>query len=308
MTSGVSIVLATYNRAHLILETLVSIQNQTYSNWECLIIDDGGTDNTSEVIEQILKYDSRFKFYKRPENYQKGLPGCRNFGLDLAKGDYILFFDDDDIVHPQNLEIALQGIEKEGYDFCLYQKQSFTTLEKFSFQTEVLNNVQKVNKKDLEKIISNEMPMASCTVLWNKKAIGNQRFNKQLLYAEEWEFYTRLIANGLEGISISNILYFNRKHLQSNTGEFYSNNPVRKASKKMAIELMVKNLHDQAVLSQSILRYLIQLSLDYKEYQLFQRILELVNLSTFEKLKWTIFYTILPYRLKAMRFKKNIFK
>ena len=76
----------------------------------------------------------------------------------------------------------------------------------------------------------------------------------------------------------------------------------------MAIELMVKNLHDQAVLSQSILRYLIQLSLDYKEYQLFQRILELVNLSTFEKLKWTIFYTILPYRLKAMRFKKNIFK
>ena len=179
MTSGVSIVLATYNRAHLILETLVSIQNQTYSNWECLIIDDGGTDSTSEVIEQILKYDSRFKFYKRPENYQKGLPGCRNFGLDLAKGDYILFFDDDDIVHPQNLEIALQRIEKEGYDFCLYQKQSFTTLEKFSFQTEVLNNVQKVNKKDLEKIISNEMPMASCTVLWNKKAIGNQRFNKQ---------------------------------------------------------------------------------------------------------------------------------
>lgn len=308
MTSGVSIVLATYNRAHLILETLVSIQNQTNSNWECLIIDDGGTDNTSEVINPILKNDSRFKFYKRPEKYQKGLPGCRNFGLDLANGEYIIFFDDDDIVHPQNLEIALQGIEKDSDDFCLYQKQSFTTLEKFSFQTEVLNPIRKVAKKDLEKIISNDLPMASCTVLWNKKEIGTHRFNEQLLYAEEWEFYTRLIANGLQGIAISNILYFNRKHLQSNTGDFYSNNPIRKASKKIAIELMVKNLHNQAVLSPSILRYLIQLSLDYKEYKLFHRILEAANLSTFEKLKWSIFYVTLPMRLKIKRFKKSIFK
>src|SRR5258705_6384267 len=101
----VTIIMATYNRSHFILETLSSIQNQTYSEWECLIIDDGGTDNTLEIITPVLDTDLRFKFVKRPDQYKKGLPGCRNYGLDLAKGDYIIFFDDDDIVHPQNLEL-----------------------------------------------------------------------------------------------------------------------------------------------------------------------------------------------------------
>ena len=61
--------MATYNRAHFIVETLLSIQNQTYKNWECHIIDDGGTDNTVEVIQPVLLNDNRFIFNKRPEKY-----------------------------------------------------------------------------------------------------------------------------------------------------------------------------------------------------------------------------------------------
>ena len=117
--------MATFNRAHFILETISSIQNQTYLDWECIIIDDGGTDNTLEVITPILNKDSRFKFLKRPDNYKKGLPGCRNYGLDLAQGDYIIFFDDDDIVHADNLKICLESLNNESLDFCHYQKLSF---------------------------------------------------------------------------------------------------------------------------------------------------------------------------------------
>ena len=65
----VSIIMATYNRAQFIVETLISIQNQTFENWECLIIDDGGTDNTVEVISPILKTDSRFSYQKRTKSY-----------------------------------------------------------------------------------------------------------------------------------------------------------------------------------------------------------------------------------------------
>ncbi len=100
--------MATYNRAHLITETLRSIQAQTYTNFECSIIDDGGTDNTAEIIAPFLE-DTRFTFQKRPSTYGKGLPGCRNYGLDLAKGEFVIFFDDDDIIHPQNLEIGLNN-------------------------------------------------------------------------------------------------------------------------------------------------------------------------------------------------------
>ena len=81
----VTIIMATYNRAHFIVETLESIQTQSFKDWECLIIDDGATDDTNEIINPILKEDHRFQFLKRPESYKKGLPGCRNFGLDIQK-------------------------------------------------------------------------------------------------------------------------------------------------------------------------------------------------------------------------------
>ena len=83
--------MATYNRAHFIAETLETITAQTFENWECLVIDDGGTDNTNEIINSILEQDNRFQFLKRPDRYKKGLAGCRNYGLDLAKGDCVIF-------------------------------------------------------------------------------------------------------------------------------------------------------------------------------------------------------------------------
>ena len=109
MNPKVTIIMATYNRAHFIVETLLSIQNQIFQDWECLIIDDGGTDNTAEVIKPILDQDTRFSYRKRPEQYQKGLPGCRNYGIDLAQGQYIIFFDDDVLI--SHLLIILRGLK-----------------------------------------------------------------------------------------------------------------------------------------------------------------------------------------------------
>ena len=117
MKVSISIIMATFNRAHFIVETLNSIQNQTFNNFECLIIDDGSTDNTVEVITPFLENDKRFKYYKRTPNYNKGLPGSRNYGLDLAKGDFIIFFDDDDYIHSKNLEININVLQNNDFDF-----------------------------------------------------------------------------------------------------------------------------------------------------------------------------------------------
>ncbi|TDW47146.1 glycosyltransferase involved in cell wall biosynthesis [Flavobacterium sp. 270] len=94
----VSIIIPTYNRGHLIAETLNSISSQIYTNWECIIVDDGSDDNTEEVISEYVKSDSRFQFHHRPANKPKGGNAARNYGFELSKGDYVNWFDDDDIM------------------------------------------------------------------------------------------------------------------------------------------------------------------------------------------------------------------
>jgi glycosyltransferase involved in cell wall biosynthesis len=293
----VSIIMATYNRAHYILQSLQSIQSQTFHDWECLIIDDGGTDSTQDILETILKQDSRFKFYIRTSDYQKGLPGSRNYGLDLAKGDYIIFFDDDDIAHPQNLELCVFELSKSEVKFCRYLREVFFEDIDFEFSYSKEYSSFYIDTNDIEKILKNELPFNSCAVMWKKECFVNNRFIEHLMYAEEWELYSRLILSGINGVSINKCLFYGRKHPNSNTGEFYTDNPIRKKSKKDAILLVINNLKEKKLISNSLLHYFIQISLDYKEYKLFQKIIETVKLSIIENLKWQFFYINLPMRL-----------
>lgn len=308
--SKVTIIMATYNRAHFIVETLQSIQKQTFMDWECLIIDDGGTDCTFELIEPILDQDSRFNFIKRPNKYIKGLPGCRNYGLDLAKGDYIIFFDDDDIVHPQNLELCVHELQKNEVSFCRYLRDVFSGKFDYIFDFSKTYKSFYIDINDLEKMLKNELPFNSCAVMWKKECFYKNRFVETLMYAEEWELYSRILSNNLKGVSIEKYLFFGRKHPISNTGEFYAEDPIRRTSMKNAILLVIKNLKQKQLLTYSILRYFVQMSLQFREYHLFHKILEILQLAFFNKLKWQFFYYMLPLRLflyrKWVKIKKQI--
>ena len=100
----VSIIIPTYNRGNVISKTLESILLQTYLNWECIIVDDGSTDTTKNVVADFISQDSRFTYILRPNNRPKGANTCRNFGFDNANGDYVLFFDSDDLMDSNALE------------------------------------------------------------------------------------------------------------------------------------------------------------------------------------------------------------
>ncbi len=304
-TPLVTIIMATHNRAHLIMETLASIQEQKYKNFECLIIDDGGTDNTLEVITPLLENDKRFQYLKRQNSYLKGLPGCRNQGLDMAKGDYIIFFDDDDIVHPKNLETCISAFRPKGQiDFCCYGKSSFAQATPiFSFQNETLAVEGNIDKTDILKILTNEIPMASCCVMWERGCFKDVRFNDSLMYAEEWECYSKIISNGKKGVLLSNVLYFNRKHPNSNTGEFWRKDPIRVASKKAAILLVAKNLSAKKLFSPSLQKYLVGLSISYRDRELTKQILKEAPLTPQKSWGYHFKYYLFPlwqvyYKLK----------
>ena len=289
--------MATFNRAHFIVETLQSIQSQTYKDWECLIIDDGGTDNTEEVILPILEQDNRFQFLKRKEAYKKGLSGCRNYGLDLAKGEYVIFFDDDDIAHPQNLELCVLELKKNNISFCRYGRNTF--IGDFSYNFDYLKEYTSfyIDVTDLEKILKYEIHIKSCDVMWKKECFIENRFAENVLYCEDWELYSRIVSAGFRGISIDKCLFFYRKHQNSMTGEFYGNDPIRRESYTEALLMVVHNLKDKKLLTYSLIRYFVQISLNFKEYNLFKAILSVLELPKLEKFKWKLFYIVLPVRL-----------
>jgi glycosyltransferase involved in cell wall biosynthesis len=305
----VSIIMATYNRSQFILESLCSIQNQTYDNWECLIIDDGGTDNTVEVLTPILEKDNRFQYFKRTDDYQKGLPGSRNYGLDIAQGDYIIFFDDDDIAHPQNLELCVQELADPAISFCRYIRAVFTgkfdysifdyTKEYTSFYIDVT---------DVNTMLTNELQFNSCAVMWKKICFVENKFEESLMYAEEWELYSRIISSGFNGKSLNKTLFYGRKHPNSNTGEFYKNDNIRTQSNADAIVLALVNLKKKNLFSNEIIRHFIQIALSYKKCNLFNRIINALELPFWEELKWKLIYLQLPLWLFLYRIYKKLKK
>lgn len=105
----VSVIIPTYNYAHLIAQTLENIQAQTYRNWECIVVDDGSMDNTEELIAHYLKQDNRIKYI-----YQKnqGQAAARNNGIKSSAGKYLQFLDADDLIEAKKFERQVEYLER----------------------------------------------------------------------------------------------------------------------------------------------------------------------------------------------------
>ncbi|MFV8392947.1 glycosyltransferase family 2 protein [Flavobacterium sp. LB2P6] len=308
MNPKVTIIIATFNREKYFLETLLSIQKQTFADWECLIIDDGSTDKSIEIIMPLLEQEPRFYYYLRPERYKKGTSGCRNYGLDMAKGDYIIFFDDDDIVHPQNLELCVLELSNTAISFCRYIREVFFKDFVYAFDYSKTYASFYIDQNDIEKMLKNELQFNSCSVMWKAACFEKTRFNANISYGDEWELYSRILSTGIKGISIEKCLFFGRKHPNSITGEYDRKDSIRRASYAEAILFVLQNLKEKQLLTYSLKRYFIAFSIGFEEFNLFKNILNTLDLPTFEKLKWRIFYAILPTRLKLYRIKKIIKK
>lgn len=115
MSEFVSIITPTYNAEKYIRETLLSVVNQSYQNWEMILADDASTDNTVAIIEEFAKQDNRIKLFKLPENRGNGF--ARNAALEKATGKYIAYLDADDVWFSKKLEKQIQFLKTNNLHF-----------------------------------------------------------------------------------------------------------------------------------------------------------------------------------------------
>ena len=117
----ISILIPNYNKAPFLANTLNSILNQSFVDWECIIVDDHSTDESDSVIKKFTERDSRFKLFKRPDNIVKGGNACRNFAFSKAVGEFVIFFDSDDWLANDALDRRHSNISKSNVDFIVNQ-------------------------------------------------------------------------------------------------------------------------------------------------------------------------------------------
>lgn len=218
----ISIIIPTFNRAHYIEETLDSIINQTYSNWECIIIDDGSVDNTQEVIAKYLKKDVRFQFHNRPSNRVKGANSCRNYGFELSKGELIKWFDSDDIMLPNHIEIAYRSLLNNKLDFVI------TDSINFDHETgEFLGRQFDFDKNELtitaENLALNRIGWITDDFLGTRKIVENIKFNENIFYGDEYNFFIKLLHQPFTGCFICKTLTHRRVHKDSVTTKSIEN-------------------------------------------------------------------------------------
>lgn len=115
MNELVSIIIPTYNTEKFIRDTLQSVQNQTYQNWEMILVDDASTDKTVSVIEEFAKNDDRIKLFKLEKNSGNGF--ARNIAVEKASGKYIAYLDADDLWFPEKLEKQIEFLKANNLPF-----------------------------------------------------------------------------------------------------------------------------------------------------------------------------------------------
>ena len=150
----ISVIIPIYNVEKYLRRCLESIKNQTFTDWEAICVNDGSPDDSKQIAEAFVKLDSRFKLVNKENG---GLSDARNVGMQYATGDYILYVDSDDFIHPQTMEIAYSLAMRDGSDIVsftydrIYRPQLMVR-HKLGLSTDNVVPKRLSKKYDLEKI------------------------------------------------------------------------------------------------------------------------------------------------------------
>lgn len=198
----VSIITPVFNAEKFIGEAITSVQNQTYTDWEMIIVDDCSKDNSQKIIEGFSKKDNRIKYLKLEKNL--GAAVARNTALEKAKGRFIAFLDSDDLWEPNKLEKQIKFMEENKIGF------SFTSYRLIDEEGNDLNKIITVPfKVNYDALLKNTI-IGCLTVVIDKDIIGD--FRMPLVRAgQDTATWLSILRRGFEAYGINEPLARYRK-------------------------------------------------------------------------------------------------
>lgn len=293
----VSIIVASYNKANFIEQTIRSVIEQTYYNWELIVVDDGSSDNTKEILSRLAKENEKFRVFFNIEN--KGANYCRNFGLKCAKGDYVIFLDADDLLDVNCLKNRVEAATKFNsanllvFGMSLFRKTLFDDERKWLPWT----------NKPLFDFLRHKLPWQTMQAFWGIEFLKElEGFDEKFKRLQDVELHTRALLNSnvnLEQFPDTIDCYYriDEERKCFNEVDFYT---LRTLSTVMYCNKFEKIIpvNYQKLLLVTIIKLYTELVFVYKN----KKISEL----DFKKLQETLFMTNI-YR-EAKNLKKNVFK
>ena len=212
----ISIIVPIYNVENYLRHCLESIQNQTYQNFECLLINDGSSDNSAEICREYVEKDSRFRYFEKENG---GVSSARNLGIERSKGQYITFIDSDDWVDSDYLELLYMKINEYNADLAVltYKQYSMNDgcfylhvweqdyYERYYTGNELLNSLPNLENYD-----------STFNVSWGKlfkrNFLETATFNEQRIMGEDLEFNFKIFLQIKSCIYLNKALYNFRQH------------------------------------------------------------------------------------------------
>ena len=188
----ITIIIPLFNRESLIQKTLHSIQAQTSEEWQCIVVDDGSTDKSCQVVSDFAKNDTRIKLVER-DRTTKGANTCRNIGLDIAGTEWVMFFDSDDLMLPWCIEKRINAIEDHQHiDILLSQGATFTEHDIIGFR----NNPRADDY--LQEILKFNISLSTPCALWKRDKIKEiNGWNEEFQRWQDPELFIRAFSSKL---------------------------------------------------------------------------------------------------------------
>ena len=223
----ISIVIPVYNAEKYLEQCLNSIKDQTYKNFEVILVNDGSIDHSESICMDFVKVDTRFKYFTKVNG---GASSARNFGLDHVTGDFITFIDADDWVDENHLEVLINNIKDNNSDMAVSSIKKFDMSNNFHFrmysnQEKYLLNYNKLNREEFlvilpKLILANNSYKIAVSKLFKKELVTNIRFDESIIYEEDLEFFFKLYLN-INSISyVDEVTYIYRLHDESSSSKF----------------------------------------------------------------------------------------